>query len=154
MPLVTDLIRAIRNIRSKLGLGERTEVDCVVTGGSQEALATIRRYEYFIRDLGKVKDLQAGDGLAKPHPASAEVVGGLDVYVPLKGLIDLGEERKRLAARNAKAEAALAAVEAKLANPNFADRAPAEVVARERARRDEVLAEVEKLRANLADLEE
>ena len=154
MPLVTGLIRAVRNIRSKLGLGERTEVDCIVTGGSAEALAPVRRYEYFVKDLARVKTLVAGAGISKPHPASSEVVSGLDVYVPLAGLIDFDEERKRLAARIKKVEAGLGAVEAKLANPNFAGRAPADIVARELARRDELLAEVEKLRANLADLEE
>jgi valyl-tRNA synthetase len=154
MPLVTDLVRAVRNIRSKLGLGERSEVDLVVTGANAAGLETVRRYEYFIKDLGKVKTLEAAPDLAKPHPASSEVVAGLDVFVPLRGLIDLGEERTRLEARIKKTETGLAAIEAKLSNPNFAGRAPADVVSRERARRDEVLAEVEKLRANLADLAE
>jgi valyl-tRNA synthetase len=152
MPVVMELVRAVRNIRSKLGLGERAQVDCVVTGGSDDALAMVRRHEHFIKELGGVKDLQAAHGLAKPRPSASEVVSGLDVYVPLAGLIDLAQERERLQARIDKTEKGLASVEAKLSNPSFTQRAPEDVVARERARRDEILSEVEKLRANLSDL--
>ena len=153
MALVMEIVRAVRNIRSKLGLGERAEVDALVSGADAKALATVRRYEYFIKDLARVKKLEAAAGIAKPRPSAAEVVNGLDLYVPLAGLIDLREERLRLVTRIERAEKGLASIDAKLSNPNFAERAPADVVARERARREELLAEVAKLKVNLRDLE-
>ena len=152
MPLATDLVRAVRNIRSKLGLGERTEVDAIVTGENAGALEVIRRHEHFIKDLGRVKNLTAGTGLSKPPACASEVVSGLDVYVPLAGLIDVGEEKARLSARIEKVEKGLKGAEAKLSNASFVERAPAEIVERERERRAELAAEVDKLRSNLADL--
>ncbi len=154
MALVTDIVRAVRNIRSKLNLGERTAVEAIVTGGdgAAGALDVVRRYEYFIKELGGVSALSAGEGLEKPQGAAAEVVSGLELFVPLEGLIDFEEERKRLEARLEKAVRGLEGVEAKLGNESFVERAPAEVVERERARRDEIAAEVEKIRANLADI--
>jgi len=151
MALVTEIIRAVRNIRSKHNLGERKEVSCLITGTDREALNVVRDYEYFICNLGLVDGMKMGSGLQKPRAAAAEVVGPLELYVPLEGLIDLGEEHKRLEARIEKARQALAGVENKLANPNFIERAPDAIVERERRRHGEMLAEVRKLEANLAD---
>jgi valyl-tRNA synthetase len=57
--------------------------------------------------------------------------------LPLKGVIDLGAERARLAKEIAKAEADIARVDAKLGNANFVARAPEEVVEQEKEKREE-----------------
>ncbi|MGB2754375.1 MAG: valine--tRNA ligase, partial [Phycisphaerae bacterium] len=88
----------------------------------------------------------------KPPHAATEIVAGAEVYVPLEGLIDFEAERNRLRDRIAKERAFLQGLEKKLANSNFVDRAPAEVVERERARADEARATLAALEKNLADL--
>jgi valyl-tRNA synthetase len=67
------------------------------------------------------------------------------VYVKLEGVVDLAAERARLGREIARAEKEIAFLEGKLARPEFVERAPADVVARERAR----LAEQSELRAKL-----
>jgi valyl-tRNA synthetase len=79
-------------------------------------------------------------------------VGPLEVFVSLAGAADLSAERERLARAVAEAEAVLAASEAKLANPQFVDKAPAAVVEKERARAAEAAARLAKLRAQLDGL--
>ena len=75
----------------------------------------------------------------------------ITLRVPLEGLIDLDAERKRLEERIAKERKFLEGLEKKLANPNFVEKAPPEVVERERRRAEEVRATIQSLEKNLAD---
>ena len=93
-----------------------------------------------------------GQGLAKPAAAAAVVVGRSEVFVPLAGMIDLGAERARLEKEIAAKEGFRTSVERKLANESFVARAPADVVEKERQKAADAAAEIDRLRANLADL--
>jgi valyl-tRNA synthetase len=78
--------------------------------------------------------------------------GTVSAFIPLAGVVDVDAERPRLEKAIADAQDQLAKTEAKLANPNFRDRAPAEVVAKEEAKRGELTAAVDKLSTQLAEL--
>ena len=68
------------------------------------------------------------------------------MFVPIDGLIDIEEELKRLEKQISDAGGAIDALEKKLANPSFVERAPAEIVAKDKARLRETRERVEKLR--------
>jgi valyl-tRNA synthetase len=82
------------------------------------------------------------------------VVSGVEIFVPLEGLIDFEKERARLTQRIEKAEKGMESVSAKLANRNFVERARPEVIEQERGREQELRGEVEKLKSALRGLEE
>jgi valyl-tRNA synthetase len=69
-------------------------------------------------------------------------------------MIDLEQERTRLRKEIEDKEAFLTSVEEKLNNRQFVNKAPDEVVDRERQKKEDVTAELERLRENLTDLEE
>jgi valyl-tRNA synthetase len=73
--------------------------------------------------------------------------GRLEGFLPLAGLVDLDAERARLDKAIAVAEADLVRVEAKLGNPSFLERAPADVVEKEQRKRSELAALREALAA-------
>jgi valyl-tRNA synthetase len=152
MALVTDIVRAVRNIRSKLNVGERKAVEVLLTGADEAGLEAVKRHEHFIRELAQVSELTVGPELVKPEGSATEVVGSFEIYVPLSGLIDFEEERKRLEARLAKTRQGAEVIEKKLSNPNFINKAPEPVVNRERKRQRAILEEIEKLTANIRDL--
>ena len=79
--------------------------------------------------------------------------GSLQAFVPLAGLVDIEAEKPRLEKAIAETEQLLARSQGKLDNPNFAERAPADVVAGERRKVEEFTAKLEKLRTQLAELE-
>ena len=86
---------------------------------------------------------------ARPPKSAAAVAAGLEILLPLAGLMDLAEEEKRLRKEMEKLVAEIERVEKKLANPQFVDNAPEEVVAKERAKADEFRENLDKMRANL-----
>jgi valyl-tRNA synthetase len=86
-----------------------------------------------VERLTKVAPLTLGPP-AKEVGASAVLPDGSAVFVPLGDAIDLHRERRRLSEEVARLDGLLAAQAAKLANTQFTSRAPADVVARERAK--------------------
>jgi valyl-tRNA synthetase len=111
-----------------------------------------------VRYLANLDRFEAGPDVAKPDQAASEVVAepelfaGIELYVPLEGLIDTEAERQRLEDRLAKEREFLGRLEKKLANRGFVEKAPEEVVQRERDRAEEVRGRIAALEANLADL--
>jgi valyl-tRNA synthetase len=88
-----------------------------------------------IRRLVRASEVTVSENLEAPRAsARAVLVGGAEVAVPLEGLIDFEAERSRLGKEKEKLRAESSKLEAQLANPQFAERAPAEKVTEIRAR--------------------
>ena len=79
-------------------------------------------------------------------------VEGVTLIVPLEGLIDNTKEKERMERQIQKIDKDLAAIDKKLGNPGFVERAPADVVQKERERRDELARARQQLEAALAKL--
>ena len=84
--------------------------------------------------------------------ANVVLAGGTELIVPLAGLIDVEKECARLNAELDALEKQLTALEARLANPGFVDRAPAHIVDAERAKREEWRTRAGLLRARVEGL--
>jgi valyl-tRNA synthetase len=86
----------------------------------------------------------------RPRSSALGVVEDIEVYVALEGIVDLAAERQRLEKEIRRAEEAIAFGRAKLARPEFAERAPAEIVDKEREKVAQQEALREKLVASLS----
>ena len=153
MGLLQDIIRALRNIRSKMDIAERRPLAAVIAAPDREVAGRLREHESILRHIGVLEKVTVGVGLEKPRQAATDVVGGVQVFVPLGGVVDLGAEGDRLKKRIAEVERGLGMVAQKLSNEGFVSRAPAAVVERERERRKDFESQIAKLRQGLAELE-
>jgi valyl-tRNA synthetase len=156
-----NIICSLRNIRSKLGIPERKPLDVALSVRSipndikdADFVPKLRRHERILKQLGYIERIEIGVDLEKPAGSATDVVGRIQVFVRLKGVLDIDEERDRLQKKIEQKENYVAGLLRKLSEPNFLERAPAQVVAREKARCRELEEEVAKLRASLAELEE
>ncbi len=149
--LVSEVVRGVRNVRSKMNIPPGQALTAIVRIGPEQA-AVLEAAADLVRHLAGVDTLEARPEAAKPDQAATEVIAGAEVYVPLAGLIDLDAERERLGKRIAKERQFLAGLEKKLSNEGFTSKAPAEVVERERARAEETRETLAALEKNLADL--
>ena len=151
--LAQELIVAIRNVRSEYKVEPARWVTAMIAAG--ERTEALRAQAALIARLARVKadELTIVEQLAeKPAQAAAIVIGEVECYLPLAGLIDLAAERARVEKELAAAEADVARREAKLANESFIAKAPAAVVQREREGLEAARAAVAKLRGRLAEL--
>jgi len=107
-----------------------------------------------IRALGRVEALGFLPPGERPRGTAVATAGGAEIFVPLAGLIDVAAERDRLSRGITRVDQELAGVRRKLENESFIARAPEEIVAKERAREDELATELALLRQGLERLAE
>ena len=134
MGLLMDMVRVIRNIRSEMNLPPNRELSTIVVPSDGTVEKEIRSHEIYIRRLGRVSDVHYQRDGEKPRGAATAVIDGMEVYVPLLGLIDLQEESRRLEREIARVNSDLAGVQKKLTDTKFMERAPQEVVEKERGK--------------------
>ncbi|GAB6064723.1 valine--tRNA ligase [Deferrisoma palaeochoriense] len=146
---VKEVVSAVRNIRGEMNVPPSRKVEAWVRG-TEEALGVVRAEAATVRALAGLERLEVLEaGAARPAQSAAAVAAGLEIYVPLAGVVDLAAEEKRLEKEISRLDQDLERVRKKLANPNFTGKAPAEVVEKERAKEAELAEKLEKLRANL-----
>ena len=145
---VRRLVTEIRRFRSDQGIAPGRRVPARLSGGRGAGLSD---HEPAVRALSRLE--APGDGFAATTSLEVALPAGtVTVGLDLSGVIDVAAERKRLAKDLAAAEKELAQCEAKLGNPKFTDRAPADVVAKITARREAATSEIGRLTAQLASL--
>jgi valyl-tRNA synthetase len=143
MQSVIDLVTAIRNIRGEMRIAPGVPLAATVRA-ADEHLALFQEQIPLIEMLGRTR-LTVDREASRPSNTALAVVGSSEVYVDLTGVVDLVAERQRLAREMARVEETVGFLTQKLARPDFVERAPAEIVERERVRLVEGRALLEKL---------
>jgi valyl-tRNA synthetase len=152
MEFVQKGIEAIRNIRGEMGIPPSKELSLVMRTSPQHSEETLRQYEGYLQRLARVNSLTFLDNGKSPRFSASAVVDGSEFFVPLEGLIDIDLERARLQKEIDRISSLLNGIRGKLTNQNFVQRAPEDVVQRERAKQSNLETNLEKLRSNLAHL--
>jgi len=142
-----DTISALRRIRSELNVAPSRQVSLLHRGGAGDA-ARLARFDAQLRFLCRLDRIEALAG--EPPAAAPAVVGELQLFVPLEGVVDLDAERARLDKEIAKVAAEKAKSEAKLAK--FGPNVPSAVVEQERARLADWTSRLDALAAQRARL--
>lgn len=147
MQFLMEVIRAIRNLRRELNLPPAKQVYCVLVTDEERWRRLLEEYGDYLKDLAGVEDFRILEtGKEKPSQALTAVVRGVEIYLPLAGLVDLDKEIQRLEKELRLLEGELEKVRAKLTNEKFLAKAPPEIVEKERAKEEEL----EKKRGALA----
>ena len=152
MTWLKDLVLAIRRIRGELDLPPGRQIPVVLvdpTGTERDRLA---RGDTYVRALARVATIDILEAGEPPPKSATALVGDLEVLVPLEGIIDKDAEIGRLVRELDKLGKNLDRSRAKLGNPSFRDRAPADVVEKERRRAAEFESSIGKLEAQLETL--
>jgi valyl-tRNA synthetase len=133
MGLLMDVIRAVRNARSEYSVEPVRRISAHIAAGDKYDL--LQKQREILTELARLdsENLRIVHALLdKPEQALALVVGGVEIYLPLVGMVDLDTERARLQKELAHVEDGISRTQKLLGNEGFVAKAPAEVVQRER----------------------
>jgi valyl-tRNA synthetase len=147
-----DLISEIRSIRAELNVAAAAQIPLVLVDVSADVAARAVKWNETIRRLARLSEISTAS--AAPAGAVQAMIGQTVIALPLGDFIDVAAERARLQKEIAREEKETVKLDAKLANPDFLERAPEEVVEENRERRAEALARVAKMGAALERLAE
>ncbi|MBW1787461.1 MAG: valine--tRNA ligase [Deltaproteobacteria bacterium] len=149
MTLLMGVVTGIRNIRGEMDIPPSKKVNVVIDAAGEEEASVLIENRGHIRTLAKTDDVSIAVGAPKPEASATAVFGNTQVHVRLKGLLDFGEERKRLRKGIQKLEKDLNAANGKLANKGFLEKAPEAIVAEVREKAETLSGKLDKLRHNL-----
>jgi valyl-tRNA synthetase len=150
---LTEVIRAIRNLRTEIGCPPSKEVK-VILFGTEQNLAFLRSQEPYLRTLARTGSVEYLTKGQRPKGAATAVVGDTELYIPLGDMIDPNEEKKRLEKEVRKVEEELARVQKKLSNKEFLAKAKEEVVRKEREKAEQFEDKIRTLNRSLERIQE
>ncbi|MGQ9651558.1 MAG: valine--tRNA ligase [Phycisphaerae bacterium] len=142
--------RAIREIRQNQNVALKDTVDVVIRVPAQR-VESLRHEAQVIKQMARVGALTIGADAERPPNAATLVIGDMQIFVA--NVIDPAAERKRLEKDLAGLDKQIAGIEGKLSNAGFVERAPTEVVQRERDRLAELRAKRKTVLATMNGLE-
>ncbi len=149
-----ELIRAVRNIRSSYNVPPGRPVDVVLRPATEETAEFLRTDEVSLRALLNAGRITVDAQATVDGPKAAAVTAMGTAYVPLEGLVDLEAERARLQKQEQEILGFIRKAEGKLGNDKFVAKAPPEVVQRERDNLAEQTEKLERLRVQMAELQQ
>jgi valyl-tRNA synthetase len=152
MALVQEFAVGVRMLRATYNVPPSWSVPVEVRIPDEATRATIDRHRALVENSARVTMNLTAEGGPIPGSAKEVVRGVAEIVMPLAGLIDVAAEKARIGKDIAKAAKEIATLEKKLANPQFLERAPEEVVAEQRARLADEMARKARLEDALAQL--
>ncbi|MCK2045614.1 MULTISPECIES: valine--tRNA ligase [Chromohalobacter] len=141
------VIVAVRNIRAEMNIAPGKPLEALLTKGGEADRERLEAYRLFLSKLAKLDSITWLDDPDQAPLAATQLVGDMEVLVPMAGLIDKDVELARLAKEIDKQDKFIGGIEKKLGNESFISKAPAEVVEKERAK----LADAQASRQHLSE---
>lgn len=149
---VKEIVNVVRNVRNELGVPPGKRGTAILRVKDEQAQMQLQGAVDLIALLAKMEEVLVTVGGEDPSPAGAGLAGAVEIFLPMKGLVDLDKEKLRLEKELGKIEGWMKGCRAKLSNEKFVGNAPEHVVQQQK----DLLAENEdkaaKLRERLAAL--
>jgi valyl-tRNA synthetase len=151
MDMIMGIIDVIRNIRGETGIPPNVKVEAMIRTDSNRSL--LEEYGYYIKELAKVGELVFVTGAA-PEKAAVGIYKGIEIFVPIKDLIDAPKEIARIEKELAKIEEEMERVFHKINNASFREKAPPDVIRKNELNYNTLLETKEKLTGSRKVLED
>ncbi|MFO8007672.1 MAG: valine--tRNA ligase, partial [Candidatus Brocadiia bacterium] len=153
MELLQDIVRAVRNLRKEKKVPDRKPVRLTVSTPDHATDDVIGAHADFLCQMAALEELEHDTGAEKPPRCATTVVGTIELFMHLEGVVDIEQERARLQKQQDELQEQIQSVDAVLHNADFLAKAPEEVVQQKMDRGEELRAQLQVIIQNLADLE-
>ncbi len=140
---IKQVIVAIRNLRAAVGIHPSNRVSVILIPDNETVLEMIKRNENSILGLAKAS-IEFSKG-QRPEKAIAQIISGLEIFLPVEGLIDIEKETQRIKREISKISKDIELSQKRLSNPDFLERAPEDVIEREKEKFEELSLKKQKM---------
>jgi valyl-tRNA synthetase len=150
--LFKELIYRIRNIRGEMNVAPDKKADVVFKTSSDVIREIAEKEAVHIKALARVEGISVDADYTPEKTDASAVLHDVEIFMPLKGLIDVDKEKSRLEKEIVKVTSELKRVESKLSNESFVSKAPEEVIQKEMGKLEEYTDILSKLQESLSKL--
>jgi valyl-tRNA synthetase len=152
MEQLMEVIRAVRNIRAEVNVPMSKKIELLLKPGSPEIEAIYQSNAEYIRRFCNTSLLEIDRTLVSPEKAMTAIVTGVELFLPLAGLIDIAQEITRLEKELQTLHGEVDRIDKKLGNEGFVAKAPAKVIDEEKAKLADYADKRDKVLARLVEL--
>ena len=153
MEWVKGFVLGIRQIRGEMNITPAKVVPVLLQHGNPQDRERSHHHRVYLESMARIEAIEWLDDADHPPESAMALLGEMKLHIPMAGLIDKQAETERVARELEKLGNDLSRSRAKLANAGFVNRAPADVVSKERTRVDELKASLLRLEEQLARLQ-
>jgi len=154
MSCIIDVVTGIRTIRGELNILPSSELNAVIKTYDLKVDEILKENVAYIKKLAHAGEIRIGMEAEKPEGSATSVKGSMEVYVLLKGVLNIDAEMDRLKKATADVEGSLSFLNKKLHNEDFLLRAPREVVEKEKGKYEELSMRKERIKESIKKLRE
>ena len=149
MNSVMEIIKAVRQIKSKTGASPSKRVDLFVITENKKLLSDCGDLIKKLAGVEAITTINAKEELSEK--VVTQVLNGFEIYIPLGELVDVASEIERLKAELAKTDEEIARANGKLNNQGFINKAPKDLVENEKKKLEKFVELRQKIQENLND---
>jgi len=131
---VMDFILGIRRIRGEMNIAPGKPLSVLLQNGSASDQKLLSTYQIYLQKLGRMVTITWLNSSDKPPESAIALLGEMKILIPMAGLIDRDAELARLEKEIGRIKNDLPRIESKLNNPVFVNKAPPEVINKERSK--------------------
>lgn len=135
-----EVVYKIRNIRGELNIPPSRKANVVFVPKTDYIIEILNQTTVYIQSMAKVENIVIKKEYQPAKTDASAIMNDCEIYVPLAGLIDIDKEKERLEKEIERVKADLERISAKLSNQKFIEKAPADVVEKEKSRQSELAA--------------
>lgn len=146
---IQEIIKTIRNIKAEMNIPLTREIESHIKVADPYKEKLIKEHLSSIKNLAHVQSFQIGRLLEKPQHSATGVLEDLEIFIPLEGVIDIESEIQRLENKLQKLKKEMIVSNKKLNNPDFIQKAPANVIQKEKEKIKELTDICDRIQKNL-----
>jgi valyl-tRNA synthetase len=154
MSYVIEAVTGIRTIRGELNIAPSLRLNAEIRTYSESAENILGDNIHYVKSLAKAGEMTIGMNVEKPDGSATSVRSAMEIFVPLKGVLNIAAEIDRLRKDEAKTDTAIVALNRKLFNDDFIQKAPREIIEKEKAKYEELITMKERIAESIRILKE
>jgi valyl-tRNA synthetase len=130
--ILQDAVSGIRDLRTRFQIPPQNKLKAVIVCKEGAAQEVLKAFEREVKVLGRLESLDCVRDFQKKGAMVGNAFASFDVFISLEGVLDLEEEKKRLQKKVQETEQWIETIRKKVENPSFAERAPKEILEKEK----------------------
>lgn len=151
---IMEAVNGIRSIRGELNLPPSRQFNILIRTANDKVKQVLFENILYLSKLANADNTKIGSDVTKPKGSAFIASQGMEIYVPLEGVVDIESEINRMLKILRKKEDSFAFANKKLINNEFISKAPKEVIEKERIKANNLYVEIVKLKENIERMQQ